>query len=183
MVSADGGENQAVFGYSATRRSWQFRGSWFGSVLAVAMAFDLQNFILPAVVGALFCLVVSRMREPNRRGFMVVMIAGAGAASFNGGFGPWELVFTALVTFCAYQGLQDYRVIGAGWLLHTAWDVLHHLYGNPIIPFVSASSRGCAVCDAVIALWCFADAPSFGEWRAVTVAKPALFDTPRGERP
>ncbi len=46
--------------------------------------------------------------------------------------------------------------IGVGWLLHTAWDVLHHLYGNPIIPFVPTSSLGCAICDPVIAVWCFA---------------------------
>jgi hypothetical protein len=130
--------------------------------MAVTVGFWLQNLVLPAVVGALFCLVTSRVREPNRQGFMVVMIAGAGAAYLNGGFGPWEFVFTALVTFCAYKGLQDYRFIGAGWLLHTVWDVLHHLYGNPIIPFVPTSSAGCAVCDVVIALWCFAGAPSFG---------------------
>jgi hypothetical protein len=104
---------------------------------------------------------------------MVVIIAGAGAAYLNGGFGPWELIFTALVTFCAYKGLQEYRFIGAGWLLHTGWDVLHHLYGNPIIPFVSASSQGCAVCDVVIALWCFADAPSFGQESVGEEAKAA----------
>src|SRR5215813_9650759 len=44
-----------------------------------------------------------------------VMIAGAGAAYFNGGFGVWELVFTGIVTACAYRGLRSYRFIGAGW--------------------------------------------------------------------
>jgi hypothetical protein len=38
--------------------------------------------------------------------------------------------------------------------------VLHHLYGNPIVPFVSDSSFGCAICDPVMALWCFVGAPS-----------------------
>ncbi len=88
------------------------------------------------------------------------MIAGAGAAYLNGGFGVWEFFFTALVTFCAFRGLGSYNWIGAGWLLHTGWDVLHHLYGNPIVPFVAGSSFGCAICDPVIALWCFAGAPS-----------------------
>jgi len=37
--------------------------------------------------------------------------------------------------------------------------VLHHLYGNPIIPFAPTSSLGCAICDPVIAIWCFAGAP------------------------
>ena len=88
------------------------------------------------------------------------MIAGAGAAYFNGGFGIWELAFTAIVTFCAYQGLRSYPFIGGGWLLHTGWDVLHHLYGHPIIPFVPTSSLGCAICDPVIAVWCFAGGPA-----------------------
>ena len=58
------------------------------------------------------------------------------------------------------RGLRSYNWIGAGWLLHTGWDVLHHLYGNPIVPFAADSSFGCAICDPVIALWCFAGAPS-----------------------
>ena len=78
----------------------------------------------------------------------------------NGGFGIWEFAFTAAVTLCAFRGLESYNWIGAGWLLHTGWDVLHHLYGNSIVPFVAGSSFGCAICDPVIALWCFAGAPS-----------------------
>lgn len=65
-----------------------------------------------------------------------------------------------MVTYCAYRGLRSYGFIGIGWLLHTGWDVLHHLYGNPIVPFVPDSSFGCAICDPVITLWCFAGAPS-----------------------
>ena len=72
----------------------------------------------------------------------------------------WEFAFLAVVTYCAYRGLRSYGFIGVGWLLHTGWDVLHHLYGNPIVPFVPDSSLGCAICDPVIALWCFAGAPS-----------------------
>jgi hypothetical protein len=88
------------------------------------------------------------------------MIAGAGAAYLYGGFGVWEFAFLAVVTYCAFRGLQSYNFIGVGWLLHTGWDVLHHLYGNPIVPFAADSSFGCAICDPVIALWCFAGAPS-----------------------
>ena len=65
-----------------------------------------------------------------------------------------------MITYCAYRGLRSYGFIGVGWLLHTGWDVLHHLYGNPIVPFVPDSSLGCAICDPVIALWCFAGGPS-----------------------
>jgi hypothetical protein len=88
------------------------------------------------------------------------MIAGAGAAYLNGGLGVWEFAFTPAVTFCAYKGLRDYRFVGVGWLLHTAWDVVHHRYGTPIIPFAPKSSAGCAVCDLFLALWCFAGGPA-----------------------
>ena len=57
-------------------------------------------------------------------------------------------------------GIEILPFIGVGWLLHTGWDALHHLYGNPIVPFAADSSLGCAICDPVIAPWCFAGAPS-----------------------
>jgi len=46
------------------------------------------------------------------------------------------------------------------WLLHAAWDTLHYLRGAPIIPFLSHSSFGCAICDPVIAIWCLRGGPS-----------------------
>ena len=78
----------------------------------------------------------------------------------NGHRGIWEFAFTVIVTYCAYKGLNSYSFIGLGWLLHTGWDVMHHLYGNPIVPFVPTFSLGCAICDPIIAAWCFAGAPS-----------------------
>jgi hypothetical protein len=124
--------------------------------------FDVPTIelIAPVVVALVYISLCSLLSEPNRRHFNAIMIAGAGAAYLGGGLGPWEFVFTAVVTYCAYRGLQSYTFIGIGWLLHTGWDVVHHLYGNPIIPFVPTSSFGCAICDPVIALWCFAGGPS-----------------------
>src|SRR5215470_18280487 len=119
-----------------------------------------MNVIGPLIVGSLYVFLCSFFKEPSRRNFNAIMIAGAGAAYLSGGFGLWEFAFTALVTFCAYQGLHSYYFIGGAWLLHTCWDVLHHLYGHPIIPFVPTSSLGCAICDPVIAIWCFAGGPS-----------------------
>jgi hypothetical protein len=124
--------------------------------------FDVPTIelIAPVMVALVYISLCSLLSEPNRRHFNAIMIAGAGAAYLGGGLGPWEFVFTAVVTYCAYRGLQSYTFIGIGWLLHTGWDVVHHLYGNPIIPFVPTSSLGCAICDPVIALWCFAGGPS-----------------------
>ncbi len=119
----------------------------------------MQN-IAPVIVALVYISACSLLQEPNRRHFNAIMIGGAGAAYLSGGFGLWEFGFCALLTYVAYRGLRSYRFIGVGWLLHTAWDILHHWYGNPIIPFQPASSLGCAICDPVIALWCFAGGPS-----------------------
>jgi hypothetical protein len=37
-------------------------------------------------------------------------------------FGLWEMAFCAVSAICAYNGLQSYRFIGIGWLLHTGWE-------------------------------------------------------------
>src|SRR5215210_8141676 len=119
-----------------------------------------MGVIGPIIVALAYIASCSLFEEPHRRNFNAIVIAGAGAAYLNGGFGIWEFAFTAMVTYCAFRGLRSYTFIGIGWLLHTGWDVLHHFYGNPIVPFVADSSFGCAICDPVIALCCFADAPS-----------------------
>jgi len=109
---------------------------------------QVADSLSPMIVAVVFILACSLLKEPSRRNFMAIMIGGAGVA------------FAPIVTYCAYKGLGNYRFIGAGWLLHTTWDVVHHFYGTPIVPFVPTSSAGCAICDVGIALWCFADAPS-----------------------
>ncbi|MFE1755259.1 DUF6010 family protein [Streptomyces anandii] len=120
-----------------------------------------MRYVMPVVIGALYVLVLSLPREPHRRRINAIMVAGAGAAYLSGGgLGGWEFSFTALLTYVAYRGLDSWAFIGAGWLLHTAWDVVHHLKGNPIVPFAHDSSFGCALCDPVIAAWCFAGGPS-----------------------
>ena len=119
-----------------------------------------MDVLVPVIVALVYISLCSLFEEPNRRSFNAIFIAGAGAAYLSGGFGIWEFVFLAVVTYCAYRGLRSYSFIGVGWLLHTGWDVLHHVYGNPIVPFVPDSSFGCAITDPVIALWCFVGSPS-----------------------
>lgn len=124
------------------------------------------QWIMPVVIALVFILLVSIIKEPTRQKIMAILIAGAGAAYLSGGgFGPWELVFCSGLTVVAYYGLRSYQFIGIGWMLHTAWDILHHLYGNPMLPFSLTSSLGCAICDPVIAIWCFAGAPSLWNLR------------------
>ncbi|MCW7985453.1 membrane protein [Streptomyces platensis subsp. clarensis] len=120
-----------------------------------------MEFLLPVLGGALYALCMGLIREPHRRRFNAIMVVGAGAAYLSGGgFGGWELLGTAVITYVGYRGLESWTFIGIAWLLHTAWDLLHHLKGNPILPFAHDSALGCALCDPVIALWCFRGGPS-----------------------
>lgn len=113
--------------------------------MAVGLTYAAANSLVPA----------EHRRPPN-----AVVVAGAGAACLSGGLGRVELPFTTAMTYAAFRGLRSWRWIGTAWLLHTAWDALHHSTGRPILPFVPESSLGCAIADPVIALWCFAGGPS-----------------------
>ena len=118
------------------------------------------NVVAPVVVSAVFIAAMSLLREPNRQKLSALLIAGAGAVYFGAGFGWWEVAFWALLTWLAFRGSEDYRYIGIAWVLHIAWDVLHHLYGRSILPFLPLSSAGCAICDTGIAIWYFLGARS-----------------------
>src|ERR1700730_3320734 len=116
--------------------------------------FHALDAIVPVLAAMIFIIASSLIKEPNRRNFMAIMIAGAGAAYLSGGgLGKWEFAFTAVVTFCAYRGLHSYRFIGLGWILHTAWDLVHHFYGNPIIAFLPTSCLGGASPCRSLPLW------------------------------
>lgn len=128
-------------------------------IVPTVQAADLLG---PAVAALVFIGVMSCVPEPARQRFNAILVAGAGAAYLNGGLGAWEFVYLGLATFVAYGGLSSYRWIGVAWLMHTTWDLVHHLYATPIWPWLPTSSVGCAVFDAVIALWFFAGAPA---WR------------------
>lgn len=131
------------------------------------------SVVAPILVGLVYIAVSSLFAEPARQKFNAVMVAGAGAAYLSGGaLGYWELAFTAVVTFCAFKGLTNYTWLGVGWLLHTGWDIAHHLKGAPIIPALSHSSLGCAICDPVIALWMFRGAPPINAWRTPAPRRP-----------
>jgi hypothetical protein len=114
----------------------------------------------PVIGAALFVLVMSFVSEPTRRTFNAILVAGASGVYLNGGFGVWELLYPLIALPVAYRGLQSYRFVGLAWLMHASWDLPHHLWGNPIWPFMPTSSFGCIIFDALIAVWFFAGAPS-----------------------
>jgi hypothetical protein len=120
----------------------------------------VMDYVGPVIGAVVFVAVMSLVKEPGRRTFNAILVAGASGVYLSGGFGPWELVYPAIATPVVYLGLRSYRFIGVAWLMHSCWDVVHHLWGNPIWPFMPTSSFGCMLFDAVIALWFLAGAPS-----------------------
>lgn len=132
------------------------------------------GWLVPVLIAGAYIGLNSLIKEPHRRNFNALMVAGLGATylSGSGGFGVWEMVFCSAMTLVAFFGLRSYRLIGIGWLLHAGWDILHHLYGNPLLPFQPTSSLGCAICDPVVAVWFFAGAPTvFGLVRRHALGK------------
>jgi hypothetical protein len=122
------------------------------------------DFFAAAAVAVVFALLVSIIPEPARQRWMAVLVAGAGGAYLSSGLGFFELALPIVVTVLAYAGLRSYRFIAVAWLCHVGWDVLHHLYARPILPFAPTSSGQCAIADTLIAVWFFAGAPSI--WAA-----------------
>jgi Family of unknown function (DUF6010) len=113
----------------------------------------------PVIGALLFVLIMSRLSEPARRNFNAILVAGTCGAYLSGGFGIWELAYPILATPVVYAGLRSYRYIGIAWLMHSAWDLAHHLWGNPLWPFMPTSSWGCMIFDAGIAVWFLVGAP------------------------
>ncbi len=117
-------------------------------------ALHIMDIVGPIIAAVAFIAVMSLVHEPIRRTLNAVIVAGAGGAYLSGGgFGLWEVVYPVIATPIAFFGLDSYAFTGIAWLMHSAWDIAHHVYGNPIWPFMPTSSFGCMIFDAVIAIW------------------------------
>ena len=121
---------------------------------------NAMDILGPAIGACLFVLAMSLVREPRRRTLNAVLVAGASGVYLSGGFGVWELAYPIAAMPVLLRALQSHRYIGVAWLMHAAWDLPHHLWGNPIWPFMPASSLGCFVLDSLIAVWFLAGAPA-----------------------
>jgi Family of unknown function (DUF6010) len=122
--------------------------------------FTLAHFWLAVILFPIFVTVMSLLKEPWRQKINAGLIAVAGGAYINGGLFPFDNLFNILLVFIAYKGLQDYKFIALGWILHTFFDIVHHFYANPIDPTIPYSTNVCAFFDPLIALWFFFGAPS-----------------------
>src|SRR5262245_19566875 len=121
----------------------------------------IMDFVGPAIGALVFVIIMSLVNEPARRTINAMIVAGAsGAYLSGGGLGMWEVAFPVIAMPIAYRGLRSYSFIGLAWLMHSCWDIVHHLWGNSIWPFMPTSSFGCMIFDALIAVWFLAGAPS-----------------------
>ena len=121
----------------------------------------VMDYVGPAVGALVFVGLMSLVPEPRRRTLNAVILAGASGVYLSGGFGPWELIYPIIGVSIAFSGLRSYSWIGVGWLIHAGWDIVHHVWGNPIWPFMPSSAFGCMMFDSLIAPWFVAGAPSF----------------------
>src|SRR5262245_56011913 len=124
------------------------------------IAIHLIDVLGPAFGAAAFVLLMSFVREPTRKTLNAIFVAGASGVYLSGGFGVWELLYPAIATPISFVGLRSYQFIGIAWLMHSCWDIAHHVWGNPIWPFMPTSSFGCTIFDAVLAVWFIAGAPA-----------------------
>jgi hypothetical protein len=126
-------------------------------MLSHAPALHSADYFGPVAGAVVFIAIMSLVREPLRHNLNALLAAGASGVYLSGGLGVWELVFPALAMPVLVRGLRSYRFIGVAWLMHAGWDVVHHLYGNAIWPFMPTSSFGCMIFDTLIACWFFTD--------------------------
>lgn len=122
--------------------------------------FSIQVVVGATVIAAVYMTIFSFVKEPLRQKINALIIAGAGGVYWGSGLGFYEFPLGVILIFLAYKGLKDYKYLALGWIVHTIYDLLHHYYGNPIIPMAPASSAGCAICDPILAIWLYFNAPS-----------------------
>lgn len=126
--------------------------------------FTLANFILAIILAPIFITIMSLLKEPLRQKINAGLIAVAGGAYINAGLMPFDQLFNVLLVFIAYKGLQNYKFIALGWVIHTCWDIVHHFYGSPIDFAIPDSTNVCAFFDVFIAIWFYYGAPSVFEY-------------------
>jgi Family of unknown function (DUF6010) len=127
-------------------------------MLSHAPTLHAADYFGPVAGAVVFIAIMALVREPLRHNLNALLAAGASGVYLSGGLGAWEVICPVLVMPVVVRGLRSYPFIGVAWLMHAGWDVVHHLYGSAIWPFMPTSSFGCMIFDTVIACWFFAGA-------------------------
>jgi hypothetical protein len=80
--------------------------------LGVLAPLLVTDYVGPVVGAVIFVLVMSLVKEPARRTFNAIIVAGASGVYLSSGFGPWEWLYFAIATPVAYLALRSYRFVG-----------------------------------------------------------------------
>src|SRR5262245_25543937 len=111
----------------------------------------IADGIVPVAIGLVFIAVMQRIDEPRRLRLNALLAAGASTTYLGGGLGGWEIVYMVVAASVAYRATASYRYVGVAWLMHSGWDLVHHLWARPILDLQATSSFGCAITDALLA--------------------------------
>jgi len=134
----------------------------------------LLDVVRAVSVGVIWIALASLVREPVRQMSQAIILGVAAGAYLNGGFGAWEFAGAIVVGYCAYRGLSRYAWLGIGWLVHTAWDIAHHVSDQPMISWLPTSAVDCAITDPIIAVWFLFGAPSIFAWLRRKSSTPSV---------
>lgn len=135
---------------------------------------NIMDYVGPAIAAIAFIFIMSRLQRSVCLQLNAILVIGASGVYMSGGFGVWELAYALLAgPVLGYWALRSFYAIGVGWLMHAAWDLLHHLYGNPIWPFMPSSSAGCLIFDTLIGAWFLCGAPALGAVRGTAATSVA----------
>jgi hypothetical protein len=88
------------------------------------------NYCGPAIGALCFVLGMSRVPESARRTFNAIFVAGTCGAYPNGGFGKWELINPIWLLRLCTPVSNRIGSSGIAWLMHAAWDLAHHFWGQ-----------------------------------------------------
>ena len=129
--------------------------------------------ILPPIGQSLiFVFLISIIREPYRQRSMAIMLALAGGVYINNAYQLMPEIFALVIAIFSLLGLKNYKFIGIGWLLHSAYDWIHYTNGFPMINHAPGSAFGCAIFDIGIAVYFFFNAPNL-----LSIIKSKIFQT------
>ncbi len=138
-----------------------------------------HNYVVALTMSLGLIVPASLLSPSSRHRLVTIVTAVAGGVYLNGGLGAWEFVLPLAMGYCANKAIvtaekstpsdgvrtgsnlnNPFAPLALGWVLHTAWDVVHHLQGRPLVSWIPTSSGECAITDLVWAAWLFAGAPS-----------------------
>ena len=112
-----------------------------------------MDYVGPALGALVFVAVMSLVAEPTRRTLNDAHPGGRERCVLEWRLRPVGIDLPRHRHRDLVSRTTVVSVCRVGWLVHAGWDLAHHLWGNPIWPFMPSSAFGCMIFDSVIAVW------------------------------